>query len=400
VNDRRKRIRENLFANMDKVSPQALDQSIFGGGGLFDNVIEDETISYLSLQQIHTDPIQPRRAIPSVIRRKWHGQAQDIAEMFDAWLYAVNDERKSDLDLDHYFAENADEEKITEAKPHSLEADFIAVVNLAVSIRRDGLTNPITVAPHKDGYIIETGERRWLAFHLLDQLFSDVDDDQWQHIPARIVDKPNVWRQANENNIRADLNAIDKARQFALLLMNLLEERGEKFLPVSQMPSGNHHLFYSQVADSTQYRIPRGKAQQIMNAMGLKNTRQLSYYRSLLRLSDEAWQLADDYNLPEHALRQCISDAQGDTQKLIEAIQDIIHDRRPAPLNKSNKEKKTAHPLSDYAIVVKNARKLNRYVTKTRRLSKREMDDALQKINEIRDWLQKTEAQLYQKSKK
>jgi hypothetical protein len=159
----------------------------------------------------------------------------------------------------------------------------------------------------RDGelYLLETGERRWLAFHLLHQR---TRDEQWSKIPARVMDEFSIWRQAGENNARDNLNAVGKARQLALLLMDLYRAEGAEFEPFDRLvqPGRCDRAFYAQIADGEQWRIPRGKAELLLNAIGLKSVRQLSQYRALLSLPDDAWTVADDANLSEYRLRQIL----------------------------------------------------------------------------------------------
>jgi hypothetical protein len=141
-------------------------------------------------------------------------------------------------------------------KPGVLEAALLLIVELAASIRQHGLVNPITVnttTPWLIGkepdpaishrlappqavktvpswaqvmrevgaevapivtagaaiYLLESEERRWLAYHLLHRYTGEA---QWQSLPAIIYYTRSIWRQAAENTVRADLNAIAKAR--------------------------------------------------------------------------------------------------------------------------------------------------------------------------------------------
>lgn len=415
MSDRRKRIESNLFGEADKVDPKELDSSIFGGNGWFDNVLEDESITFINIYKLRADLTQPRRALPSFLYKDWRGTADDIAAVYEAWLHAINEERGSNLNLRTYF-DAANNERSDENAPEmsgqSLEADFMAVVDLAVSIRRDGLTNPITAARSGDTYTIETGERRWLAFHLLHLLFAADDGEQWLNIPARIVDRVNIWRQANENNLRADLNAIDKARQFALLLMDLLQQRGTDFMPLAYIleQGGSERDFYAQVMDSDTYRVPRGYGEQIINAMGLKNIRQLSYYRNLLSMPEVAWRIADDYNLAERALRECLQVANGDPEYIINMVKHLVNQSDGANNNNQgvavpdasqHTNSPQSAPGSDspygYADFSKHARTVQRYLIKPGKLQKQEKHDALQKIEAMRQWLSLIEQQLHEK---
>jgi ParB-like chromosome segregation protein Spo0J len=180
---------------------------------------------------------------------------------------------------------------------------LIDLADLAISIRKTGLTNPITVVRMDRIYRLETGERRWLAYHLLNIYFPDED---WNRIPAHLVDEISVWRQASENNARADLNAISRARQLAILLMDLLAERGYEFYTFDELieTGGTEREYYAQVADGNEFRVPRGEGERLLNAMGLKNPTQIRQYRQLLRLPDEVWQEADDKNLTEGEIRR------------------------------------------------------------------------------------------------
>src|SRR6185295_9968390 len=83
-----------------------------------------------------------------------------------------------------------------------IETSFLHIVNLAASIRRDGLTNPITIAPlDMEAFRVETGERRWMAYHLLYAFFDGKDGraderELWRKIPARNIGQASVWRMA------------------------------------------------------------------------------------------------------------------------------------------------------------------------------------------------------------
>jgi hypothetical protein len=187
-------------------------------------------------------------------------------------------------------------------KSTPIEDSLIQTVDLAVSIRESGLTNPITVVhQHDNTYQIETGERRWLAYHLLN-LLSDGND--WSEIPARIMDTVDVWRQASENSARQNLNAIGIARQLALLLMDLYGM--DKFAPIDDFTFEQE--FYAQVADGNAYRIPRGKSADLLAATGLKHPDQLRHYRTLLRLDPDVWIYADDHNVTEGEIRNITRD--------------------------------------------------------------------------------------------
>lgn len=276
----------------------------------------------IPIDEIVPDAAQPRRALPSGLRQYWNGQPSRMGELFEMWLKEIEIERRGrPFDLDAYLQGEATERAPLDLnasddaqhQAHPLEWSLLRIADLAASIYRDGLTNPITVAQAGTGYIIETGERRWMAYHLLHWRLGSLKVDgreDWSKIPARVVDQISIWRQASENNARADLNAIGKARQFALLLMDIYGN--ETFAPFEDF--AEEQAFYAQVADGELWRIPRGKGELLLNAMGLRHPGQLRHYRRLLRLPPLVWQLADDLDWSESfvqkdLLAQAVDDA-------------------------------------------------------------------------------------------
>lgn len=260
------------------------------------------TIRPVSVFDIEPDVRQPRRAIPPQVRGQWSGQIRDMVSLFNIWIGYVNDERQAVgygvFDLGGYLS--ATEGDLEERDdPGPMENSLLNVVALAVSIRRDGLANPITVQRISGTrYQIETGERRWLAFHLLNAYFEG-ERDRWETIPAIVVDQFNVWRQASENSARSDLNAIGRARQYALLMMDLL--KSERFDPYSSLikPGEADRAYYAQVVP---YRVPKGKGDMLSNALGVAHRAAFARCRTLLNLPDEIWLIGDSHNLPEDKL--------------------------------------------------------------------------------------------------
>lgn len=272
-------------------SYRAVTASFFGQVGQASrNVIAKP----IDIFEITPDPAQPRRAIPSAVRAAWDGKTDTVSDMLAHWMNLV------EITPNMYLDPDPDFERPAEVPPQA--ETLIKLLADAATIRRDGLSDPIIVVRHGDGYQIEDGERRWLAHHLL---YAYTDDEKWRKIPARVEDRLNVWRQASSNGARASLNAIGKARQLAILLMDLYAGMGIVFAPFDEMvaPGGCDRAYYAQVADGAEYRIPRGQGEALLGAIGLKDPSQLRQYRALLRLSDELWQRADDENLDEFQIR-------------------------------------------------------------------------------------------------
>jgi len=91
------------------------------------------------------------------------------------------------------------------------EFDQGALDDLASSIEASGLLQPIVVRPHRGGYELIAGERRWRAVQKLG----------WEKVPAVIKDVDDqalLTLALIENLQRDDLSAIDEARGYQRLI--------------------------------------------------------------------------------------------------------------------------------------------------------------------------------------
>lgn len=263
-------------------------------------------VKFVDIGSIYPDPVQPRRAIPSELRERWNIHENSYEDLIVLWLSYMG----PDFDLDTYLLDGETERSQSNQKGQPLlpefeptdaiQASFIRLLELASSILREGLTNPITISRVGREYMIETGERRWLAYHLLNIYFEDSNEQDWSKIPARIMLERSVWRQATENNVRQNLNAVSRARQLAILLMDI--HGWENFRPITDF--ANEQDFYAQVSDGHEWRIPRGKTEQLLKTMGLNNQTQLRQYRTILRVNPILWQIADDNDWTENSIRE------------------------------------------------------------------------------------------------
>ena len=352
---------DNDSRNRDEASYEDTNAAFFG------QFMDVEAIKLLRVEaidifKIRPDFTQPRRTIPSVLRKGTRGTGHEMGDIFERWLGMVNTERKNNdyepfnlrdaiemvetalpspsaehakqydeehrlprmwmterglridpRDLAKDFASNAEDgaqvalmegpssvELKIQLSKFSAEASLMHLITLAASIKQDGLTNPITISKGDSGYVIETGERRWMSYHLLNYVYGD----DWGKIPARVVDKANVWRQASENNARQDLNAIAKARQLALLIMEMYQATGVKFDIIDDFE--HEQDYYAQVADGQEWRIIKGETQKILTMMRLQDASQIRQHRALLRMGKDLWDFADDNNISEYELREMI----------------------------------------------------------------------------------------------
>lgn len=308
--NRKRQLKEaNLFSGNDPDPLLEADEALYGSQ-VFARVDSQRYVAEpLSIFRIWPDARQPRRTLPSVARAVWNGSPERLSDAFTAWLEVVEAERGKPLDVVRLL--NAEEEVERLQEPRPFEVALMELVDLAASIRHEGLTNPITVTRKGSDYQLETGERRWLAFHLL---YALTQEEQWSRMPARIVDESSVWRQASENNVRNDLNAIGRARQFAILLMSMYGFDKFKGFDELVQPNECDRAFYAQVANGSDWRVPRGRGEMMLNAMSLKHINQLGYYRALLRLPDVVWQIADDLNWTENFIRDFRIEANDEEQ--------------------------------------------------------------------------------------
>jgi hypothetical protein len=287
-----KRINENLLGDV------ALE--MFGS----DEVrLHDDSlrVEYILLDLVRPDPVQPRRVLPEHIYWAFHSQeitpSQALRELIQvAQLAAQQQGRPFTNVLDLLGTED-------EELPHfSPEEQLVRdLVNLAVTIRDDGQVNPLTVVEVSQGvvrqYRIETGERRYWATWLLRDYIPGYESDGT--IPCIIIssDRSSAFRQARENTARSGLSAIALARQAALLLLAV---HGY------DIPDGAVSLdFYRQALD-LDLRSKREFTADILAAMGGMSRQQFSRTKLLLRLSDEALELADHHQLDEGLLRPVI----------------------------------------------------------------------------------------------
>ena len=258
----------------------------------------------ISIYDIIPDVKQPRRVIPLAVRDLVIDWWLDIEVCLNHW-HAIAEERYGkQIAVHEGIMADGDWSDVTGYRDGLVEG-FFDLMSLASSILQDGLTNPITVVKMNRKYIIETGERRWLAH----QLMAMYAFEDYKQIPARVVDGFDVFRQAAENGRRQPLNAIGKARQVGLLLMELHKRDVDpKWATYDFLvkPGQCDRPFYAQAANGDDYPIPRGQGQRLLDVTGITSMTMLRKYRALLKISDEMWREADEENLSEGNIRKRI----------------------------------------------------------------------------------------------
>lgn len=289
---------------LQEAAPRESDAALFGDADLppAGRMVAHPII----IRNIWPDRTQPRKAVPLKIAGEWDGDPARVADVLEHWRQEAERVSGQAIDILKHL-ERPGEGAHNEAARNPEYVGFLALVNLAASIRRYGLANPITVFKDGTRFRIETGERRWLAYHLLYQALGE----SYASIPARKVEY-DIWRQAAENTAREDLNAIGQARQLAKLLLDLhWETDGAAFQSYEELvlSGGCDRAYYAQVANGNVYRIPSGMGQRILDATAFPSLSVLSRYRTLLKptdddaFNDEIWIQADLEDWPEGRIR-------------------------------------------------------------------------------------------------
>jgi hypothetical protein len=260
-------------------------------------------VERILLEMVRPDPVQPRRVLPESIHFEFHNNrmtpTQALRQLVQTVQIAARQRGRPFNSVLELVAQGDDEQNESAEIRLSPEEQLLHdLVNLAITIRDDGQVNPLTVVDVSQGatrlYRIETGERRYWATWLLRDFISEYSGDGM--IPCIIIAaaQSSVFRQAKENTARSGLSAIAMARQAALLLLTV---HGCE-IPAYAVDND----FYRQ-ALTLDLRGKREYTDSILSAMGGMQKGYFSYIKNLLRLSDEALEMADRHNIDERRLR-------------------------------------------------------------------------------------------------
>jgi hypothetical protein len=290
------------------------------GEGLTQTLVDNSVrVERILLEMLRPDPVQARRVLPEALHMKFHNNrltpTQALRELVQIAQVSARQQARPFANVLELLADpESDVEQSDKLSPE--EKALKDLVNLAVTIRDDGQVNPLTVVDVSQGvtrlYRIETGERRYWAHWLLRDFVEGYEGDGMVDCIIVSAEVSSVFRQAKENTARKGLTAIAMARQAALLL-----------LTVHSYEIPNHAVnndFYRQALD-LDLRGKREYTEVILSAMGGIGKMRLSQYKSLLRLSDEALELADRYQIEERVLRPVLALPEQDH---IEMVQQII----------------------------------------------------------------------------
>lgn len=270
------------------------------GEGLPQTLVDNSVrVERILLEMLRPDPVQARRVLPEALHMKFHNNrltpTQALRELVQIAQVSARQQARPFANVLELLADSeSDAEQPEKLSPE--EDSLRELVNLAVTIRDDGLVNPLIVVDVSQGvtrlYRIETGERRYWAHWLLRDFIEGYEGDGMVDCIVVPAEASSVFRQAKENTARKGLGAIAMARQAALLL-----------LTVHGYGIPNHAVNNDFYRQALELRIGRGEAEPINGAMGGIGKQRFNQFKDLLRLSDEAIELADRHTLDEYTLR-------------------------------------------------------------------------------------------------
>ncbi len=312
---------KNQTQRIDELLGGVTEELLLGNPQQFeDNSIRVER---LLLEMVRPDPVQPRRVLPEQLHFAFHSNrltpTQALKELVQLVQVAARQRGRpfnNVLELLPNPDDETDEDQSVHLSPE--EQLLHDLVNLAITIRDDGQVNPLTVVDVSQGvtqqFRIETGERRYWATWLLRDFIAGYNSDGM--IPCIIIpaERSSVFRQAKENTARSGLSAIAMARQAALLLLTV-----HGYEVPSHAVSND---FYRQ-ALNLDLRGKREYTESILTAMGGIKKAHFSEIKALLKLSDEALELADRHALEEKRLRYVVTLPQEFHTEIIRQIIDF-----------------------------------------------------------------------------
>jgi hypothetical protein len=258
---------------------------------------------------IHTDIRQPRRALPAAVRAGFTGDPTQILDILERWHNLAVRRAGQRIEVPRYLFGTVEADDIDTDDP--IVTRYLALLRLAADIHERGLIHFPNVAELDDGYILESGERRLLAHHLL---MIHVDTERYGTINVVIKPRASVWAQATENTASEGYSPIEKARQLALLLMDMWQE-DRTFQPISDMitPDGSDRPYYAQALE---LNARRGQGQKLLNAMGVSSRGTVAKYKKLLELSDGYWLWGETKNKTLNDLLGLVDADQGTSYKV------------------------------------------------------------------------------------
>lgn len=260
------------------------------------------------LAEIRPDPGQPRRLLPAELAEGLASGQLAPPEVMERWL-----------------ASNA------------LPATLEGLQQLADSIARHGLINPISVRRPREGeslpdgvrYLIVTGERRYWAHVLLAATGRRIGRGEGSHDPelirAAVVDGEISVRahQLIENIMREDINAVEKARGLWALRYELSGLHGEWVNDSSPLAVDDEVNDSPRVNDSSP--IPKELApwNRVAEELGISKRYRI-FLTQVLTLSPAAQAIVQEHGLAETTIRPIVQKLRHEPELQVAALQQLV----------------------------------------------------------------------------
>lgn len=233
-----------------------------------------ERIERLPPSQMIPDRFQPRRLLPTALRRDFFSGKMDCYTAAARWIEMARED------------------------PAMLE-QISRLMAMGTSFEEHGQIKPITGTwvPTPDGtfiFRIETGERRFWAACLQAVVSGKIDPEPELRVEA--VERPTRQRQVLENRHAETPSAVGQACEVAALILAAME--------VDPDPAIEDEFDYFRQARSQ--RMPYGMWEKITPVM--QHTRErLSQLLKILELPTPLLEMADRHRLPERVLREILA---------------------------------------------------------------------------------------------
>jgi hypothetical protein len=256
----------------------------------------------LPLAAIRPDPRQPRRLLPAGLAAQLEVGELSPQEAIASWLESG-------------------------AGAPALQA----LQQLAESIARHGLINPITVrrpppgetAPPGAAYFIVTGERRYWAHLLLAETGRRVGSGEASldpgEIASTVVDEGISVRahQLIENIMREDINAVEKARGLWALRYEL------SGVPAGGVNDSSPSAEEDQVNDSSPPAAGLVPWARVAEEMGISKRYRI-FLTQVLSLSPEAQALVEENGLAETTIRPIVQKLRDEPALQLAALEQLV----------------------------------------------------------------------------
>lgn len=272
-----------------------------------------ERVMTIPIKDIKPDLRQARRSLPHELREAWFfdsGAGVDImVDWYERAMVEAEEYGRESFDPIEYFKDDGELSDDPPAGP--IEDRLLKLLaDARTAIPNEGVSTPISVFRSDDKWMIESGERRTLMHWALVAWY---DAEMFSEIRALKTNTLDILSQAAENSARKDLNAIEQARQLALVLLSYYPDAEA----LQYFEADSDLVFYSQAVD---LNMPYGKSNDVMALTGLSSQRQLSRYKALLRLPERVWDLADHFSWAEGKIRAMVNKAGGITN-----VDQLVH---------------------------------------------------------------------------